>query len=157
MNPMIANVSPADSLVGVPRPVNDRGSTSRITDIDTGPPRSQAQALPPGTPATWQQGIIDAGGQALLAGMKQLVAEARAEGGNKGPPGRMTAVLALVLSITANVGLVVAIALHSLGNAAFEHEFRAELEAQRRALYGLIDVLAKDRPEVRTVERDLQR
>lgn len=155
----ITSPNPADSMShGIPSIVRgDR--TQPITMQETGPPQSQA-------PMTWQQEIVDTAVKAAMAGMRQLLSDSKSTEPSKHPGGgrNVLAIIAMVLGIMANIGVAAIVVGHELGNSAYEkaqaennQAVRDELAAQRRAIYGLIDVLAITNPEVRVVERDLQR
>lgn len=159
---MSAAANPADSLHGVPVSILGDRSTTRITvPPDTGPPQAALQGQHQQAGQTWEARVGEIAARAAMAGVGELMKGA-GPGEAKGRP--FTAALALTLAIMANLGLVAAVAAHQIGNTAYEAEqnennrlLREELAAQRRAIYGLIDVLAESDPRVRVVERDLQR
>ncbi len=107
---------------------------SKTMPTDTGPPEPQGIAT-----ARFVIGELVRHGPAVWAAL-------RGTGGPRDPVARL-------MAGAAALGLIAWIVAHEAGN----RDIQAQLEANRTAIYDLIDVIAKDNPDARKVERGLNR
>ena len=107
---------------------------SRTMPPDTGPPEPQGIAV-----ARFVIGELVKHGPTAWSAL-------RGSGGPRDPVARL-------MAGAAALGLIAWIIAHEAGS----RDIQAQLEANRTAIYELIDVIAKDNPDARKVERGLNR